>query len=400
MQPLPPAVVLGIDCLTGLQIARILWKKGVPVIGVAKDPNAAYCRTRAAVRIFSAAHFQDATQALLERLHDEFLATPVLMSATDDFVWWLDTHRDQIEPLAAFLIPPSETLALMADKSRFYRYAIENGLPLSDTRFVSSSAELSAAADEMSFPLLMKPARKTDEWMERSGGFKVLRVESADALLKTGRELLSVVDELILQRWVRGPDANMHSLYVCLDRSSAPLFESIVAKKLRQWPPDVGVGALALQVPGPDVVEAGLPLLRTLGYVGPGSFQFKQDEVTQKFYIIEMNTRTPLNYPLCEACGIEANYIHYCAAAGLPLPETRTITRPGGKWICWKTDLPSGYAHWKRGDLSLGEWFRSTSGHKRSGDICLSDPKPQLIEFGRKVRTGLSPKARATLFKK
>ena len=99
---------------------------------------------------------------------------------------------------------------------------------------------------------------------------------------------------MILQSWVRGSDANMHSLYLCLDHQSQPLTSCIVAKKLRQWPPDVGVGALAMQVDEEEVINIGLTILQKVGYVGPGSFQFKQDEISKKFYIIEMNTGRPL----------------------------------------------------------------------------------------------------------
>jgi len=324
---------------------------------------------------------------------------PVVIPCGDEFVWWLNDQRDVVGQHADFLIPPADTLRLLADKSRFYRYALEHQLPIPPTRFAATPEDLQAAAREMSFPLLLKPPRKTDEWMEASGGFKVLRVNDAEELLQIGPRLLAVSEELILQSWIPGPDANMHSLYICLDRQSQPLIDSLIAKKLRQWPPDIGVGALAVETRADEVVEAGLGILQGLGYIGPGSFQFKQDAASGKFYIIEMNARSPLNYPLCEACGIEATYTGYCAAAGLPLPDARTLSRPGSKWICWKTDLPSAYVHWKRGDLTIRDWLASLRGHKWSADFQWDDPQPLLADIIQKVKGGFSPKARQTLLK-
>ncbi|MBI9021388.1 MAG: hypothetical protein JEZ10_09080, partial [Verrucomicrobia bacterium] len=121
--------------------------------------------------------------------------------------------------------------------------------------------------------------------------------------------------------------------------------------------------------------------------VGLGHMELKKHAEDGTFYLIEMNTRAALNFPLCEACGIEMIYTHYCSAAGLPLPETRTATRPGSKWICWKTDLASAYFHWKRGDLSVREWWASIQGHKWSADIQLDDPVPLLADlFGKITR--------------
>ena len=43
----PYAIVIGLDCFTGLQTARILAGRGIPVIGIASDPQHACCRTKA-----------------------------------------------------------------------------------------------------------------------------------------------------------------------------------------------------------------------------------------------------------------------------------------------------------------------------------------------------------------
>lgn len=393
----PPLVLFGSDCLTGLQTARILWRKKVPVLGVANDPGSAYCRTRAVIRTVPASEIQDDAQPLLKMLHAQYGVRPVALACTDEFVWWMNDHREAIGEYADFLLPPSSALRLLADKASFYRHAMAHGLPVPETRFVTHTKELEAAGREMTFPLVLKPARRSPEWMEASGGFKVRRVENAAELRHTGPALCAAAGELILQTWVRGPDANMHSLYVWLDRQSHPLIASIVAKKIRQWPPDVGVGSLAVETQVDEVVRTGLGILQELGYAGPGSLQFKQDEVSGKFYVIEMNTRTPLNFPLCEACGVEATYTGYCAAAGLPLPANRTVTRPGSKWICWKTDLPSAYAHWKRGDLTVREWMASLRGPKWSADLQFDDLMPLLADLGAKIFGGRSPRWRNIL---
>jgi D-aspartate ligase len=49
-----PAVVAALDCITGLQTARILAARGVPVIGVAADRRHFCARTRVVRRVIEA----------------------------------------------------------------------------------------------------------------------------------------------------------------------------------------------------------------------------------------------------------------------------------------------------------------------------------------------------------
>jgi len=392
-----PVVLLGIDRLLGLQLARILWRRGLPTVGVAVDPGSPYCRTRAAQRIVPLHELERDPGGLLRSVERSFGARPVVIPCLDELVFWLNEHRDAVARDADFLLPGAEALELLADKGRFYRHLIERDLPLPPTRFVGSRDGLEDAARSARFPVVIKPPRRTPEWMRATGGFKVLRADSPADLRQLATPLLGVVPELVLQAWIEGGDDCMVSLFVCLDRQSRPVTTPLVARKLRQWPPDIGVGCLAQEEQHDELVATGLELLQGLGYVGTGSLQLKREAPTGKLFLIEMNTRFALNFPLCEACGIEATLCHVALAAGLPLPEARSITRPGSKWIAWKRDLASAYAHWRRGDLTARAWLESLRGPKRSADLQLRDPMPFLADLGRKLGGGLSGKASRTL---
>ena len=47
----PHAIVVGLDSMTGLQTARILSRRGVPVIAIARNPAHPCCRTNVCERI-------------------------------------------------------------------------------------------------------------------------------------------------------------------------------------------------------------------------------------------------------------------------------------------------------------------------------------------------------------
>lgn len=383
---MPPVILLGSDCLTGLQVARILWRKSISVIGIADNPSHAYCKSRAVTKTIASETMINNPAGLLQSLFKHYATRPVIMICTDAFVWWVDQHREEIQHYADFILPPSNTLQILSDKAKFYRYAIDNNLPIPETRFVSCTKELNTAAREMTFPLIAKPPRKSEQWLETNNGAKVLKFESSEELIKKNDSLLSSTDELILQAWIPGPTISNKELSICFDRQNK-LLASIVLQKIRLWPHDTGTGSLCEEIHNKEILGTGLDLFNRVEYVGTGQIEYKQDARDQKYYIIEMNVgRIALNFPLFEACGVEIIYATYCEAAGLPLPDNLTFSKRDSKWIAWNRDLASALKHWQQGDMTLREWLITLRGHKWSADIQWDDPLPFLLHTIKKAK--------------
>jgi predicted ATP-grasp superfamily ATP-dependent carboligase len=385
----PPVLLLGSDCLTGLQIARILWRQGVSVIGVADRPGSPYRWTRALRRTVEAAALGD-PEALLRAIGAEHGQRPVIMPCTDEHASWLATHQDRLRDHAHFLVPEAKVLERLSDKARFSRWIAERGRPrLPETRVVERPEEIEQAAREMRFPVVVKPPNKTAAWLAAASDAKACRVDGPEALLALAPGLQRAIGALVLQTWVPGDDAWSRELSFCLDAQGERVAD-VVLQKLRLWPDETGTGSLAVQVEDDEVREAALEMLRALGYAGPGQIEFKRDERDGTLCVIEVNPgRAALNFPLAEASGVALTLSWYCAAAGLPLPAERRVTRPGARWICWKRDLPAAFLAWRAGRLGLREWLRSIRGPRWSADLRLDDPVPQLAELVQRVAKAL-----------
>jgi len=389
----PPALLLGSDSLTGLQIARLLWRRRIPVIGLADRPGSPYCRSRAFSRTLGPGTLDDPVPAL-EALAADHGARPVLLACSDEHARWLNEHRNLLARHADFLLPDADTLDRLSDKARFYRYGLEQGLALPETRIVKTPEELERAARELGFPLVVKPPRRSAAWRAASGVSRALLVDHADALRRLVPRLQPSVGELVLQQWIPGPTSLGRELCVCLD-GRGELLAGVVLRKLRQWATGTGTGSLAEQVDDDEVLATGLHILRSAGYVGAGQLELKRDERDGRLYVIEMNAgRAALNFPLCEASGVEMTLTWYCASAGLPLPERRRVSRPGARWICWKRDLPAAFAAWRRGGLTLRQWRASLRGPRWSADVAADDPVPLLADALEKARRGIARAAR------
>ena len=100
-------------------------------------------------------------------------------------------------------------------------------------------------------------------------------------------------------------------------------------------------------------------------------------------------TNTLARSAIAEAGGVELLYTTYCDLAGLPLPEGRTQTYGGAKWIYLRHDLQAAFVAWRRGELGLREWWSSMRGSKAYAVFSASDPLPFVFDAMNALRQAL-----------
>ena len=106
----PAAIVIGMDNATGLQSARILQAKGVPVIGIATDPDHYCCRTRACERILVADTSSDELVRTLETLGPSLDQKAVLFPCTDLSVLLVSRNRERLTPYYHVMLSDAEVV--------------------------------------------------------------------------------------------------------------------------------------------------------------------------------------------------------------------------------------------------------------------------------------------------
>jgi len=381
---LPPAILVGLDSLQGLQAARILHGHAIPVIGVASDKRHAACRTNVCERVVLA---DTRGPALLEALIDLGPKLPekgLLVPCQDKSVRVVSRNRDLLSEHFTIVLPPPDAVELLMDKDAFHAYATERGLPVPTTVELLDREDAVRAAEELTFPCVIKPRLRTWEWDEHTK-LKVFKVDSAPALLDVFDRCRPWADRLIAQRWIEGGDDSLYSCNCYFDRESRPL-ATFVARKLRQWPPGAGSSCLGEEVRNDHVLETTLSLFGGLSYKGLGYLEMKRDAHTGDHYIIEPNVGRPTGRSaIAEAGGVPLLYTMYCDAMGFPLPEERTQRYSGAKWVSLRHDVQSACVYWLRGELSLREWMRSLRGRKAYAVFSRSDPVPFLVDLWQAV---------------
>lgn len=384
-----PAVVVGQDSATGLQTARILSARGIPVIGVADNPRHFGCRTRACNRIIATKTSGEELLECLEELGPTLPIKGVLFPCSDRSVLSISRGRRKLESWYHIALPDPETLELLLAKNRFASYCHENGFPTPRTMILGSRSDAEDAAERLDYPCVLKPSVRTVAW-DRGAGSKVLIVNRPQDLLGMYDHLAGKADELVIQEWIVGSDRDLFTCNCYFDAANKPLV-TFVTRKLRQWPPDIGVGSLAQECRNDEVLEETLRLFQGVNMRGLAYLEMKRDTPSDNYLITEANIGRPTGRSAtAEAGGVELLYTMYCDLLGWRLPDKLQQRYTEVKWIYLRQDIRAAFYRWRHGELTFAEWLKSLQGAKTFAVFSWSDPLPFVLDLlhsiGRKAR--------------
>ena len=376
----PVAIVVGLDSITGLQTARLLARRGIPVWAITNTMSHFAAHTRVCQKILQADTASENLIELLENIADRFSLKPVLYPCSDNSVLQISRNRVRLEDHYHFALPSHEAVTMLMSKAGFAHHAMEHGFRVPITVDVFEKSDLEAAIPRLRFPCVLKPALKDKRWLTQARQ-KVFKVSTADELVATFNRYSRMSDHFILQEWIDGPESDQFTCNCYFDRKGRPVV-AFVSRKIRQWPPGTGVGCLAVACRNDRVRDETIRLFQSVQYSGLGYVEMKLDQKTGELVLIEPNVGRPTGRSaMAEANGVELLYSMYCDLAGLPLPSDAAHESRPLKWIYWRQDLQSAFLQLYRRELSLLQWAKSLRGPKVDAVWSLSDPKPFVVDW-------------------
>jgi D-aspartate ligase len=374
----PPAVVFQVSYSCGLDVVRDLGRHGVPVLALDPDPAAIGLRSRyASGRVVpDPLADEEAFLTSLETLGALLPQRAVAFPSHDEFIWPLSRHAERLEPW--FIVPFSrwDVMSKVHDKRAQMEAAWRAGVDTPKTVFVSSGAELEAAADEIRFPAVLKPVE--------SLAFK-LRFHRHILDVETPAELQRIYDKvddlgvLILQERIPGGEDELWTVGSYLDAESRPL-AVFTGHKLRQYPHAGGSCLAGVSRWDDKLAEAALRLLQELHFHGVSQVEFKRDPRDGRFCLMEVNARHWKWHGLSARCGVNLSYAAYRDAIGDPYIARRQ--QDGVKWIVVNKDVPLALLEIAKRQRSAPEYVRSLRGTRMDGLHSLGDPLPGLLNAG------------------
>ena len=381
---LPVAVVVGTN-VTGLTVARALARNGVRVLGI-DEQRRGYLGFSGAFHWVRCDSFYDpGLIEFLDELARDLPQKAALFLTMDEHVKLVGQYGQHLKESYFFDIPDPEGVEVLMNKQRFAEFASANGWPIPRTYACETEADVRAAANELTFPVIMKPRMKTLAARMHSPK-KTFLCESAEHLLADYRVIAQWEPEVVVQEWIPGGDGEIYFSFHYFDSQGkeVAVFEG---KKIRQYIPDCGVTASAVGVETARVIPLSREILTRVNCSGFCSVEYKRDPRTDKFYIMEPTVgRVDLQLGVALANGVDIVSRAYFHLIGRPYPRSEKQTHHV-KWIRAKADFKSARFYVRRGDLSWSKYLQSISGAKRFAVWTPSD-YPMMLGFLAVTATG------------
>lgn len=375
----PHAVIIKLDSITGLQTSRILARYGIPVIGIADNPDNFCCRTNSCKQVLTANTSNEELIDILLKLGKELGGKSALFPCSDDSVLTVSRYREALKDLYGFVIADHEIIDLLMDKAKLYQYLTRGGFSIPTTYFVSNKSDLEEISNKVPYPCIVKPPRPTRTWSKYFDK-KVLKIRNPEELHAICDNCLRATDIFIIQEWIDGKDSNIYQYYYYFDKNHKPVI-NYTSRKLRQWPIVLGEASLVENCLNEPVPRESIDIYSNIQYKGIISLEIKIDEKSGKHFIIEPDVARPnTSIGLVEASAVPILYTMYCDALDMPLPPYTAPKHTGVKWISFGRDLLASRAYYNRGELTFKEWLNSIRGVNTFAVLSIRDPVPFIID--------------------
>ena len=315
----PPVFVLN-AYYSGLGIARNLHGRGIDVYSLSFDSSAPGFRSRFFKGTYDVPNGRDEPDALFRRLleirqyHD---ANPVIFATRDFDVLFLNEYRDRLGP--HFRVPQNCAVPVLMDKMELAKIARAHDIETPVTVACSSNEELESHIPVLRFPVVVKP-RFAHQWRAKGawqtvGARKAFLVGDADQLRREYRQLSTIGPEILIQEYISGEDTD---IVVCAGyvNEQHDLVAYFTAKKLRQSPPLFGTGCVVEALDVPAIVPITRRLLRVCRYTGLAEVEFKHDQSSGTYSLIEVNPRHWDQHELGTMAGINLSWVAYQESIG------------------------------------------------------------------------------------
>jgi D-aspartate ligase len=406
-----PPVLLTTPTFNGtLAAVRCLGQRGIPVTIAGDTPFAPARWSRYATRSvscpspFEPERFMDWLVAFGKREPGH-----VLYPSCDDLAWLFAHHANELSPYFRLYQPPAATVLELLDKKSLSLRCAEVGVPNPRTLFPGNVEEARVLAEQVGFPLIMKPrtqillrTRKKGHIVEDRNEFSERYSEFvADNMPhRLARAVMPDVEHPMLQALVPDAAGATYSLsgFISRDRRHTVVR---AAMKVLQRPRRVGVGVCFEDVQVDETALSGvMRLCEAVGYFGVFEAEFLPNQGTLE--LVDFNPRFYGQMGFEAARELDLPYLVWLGAVG----ESGKLAEAMSHASQWESGR--GYVYCDRfylatllflqglsGRMSTAErtrwreWLDAPTQHSRAFDAIDSpgDPWPAVVSKLREIGT-------------
>jgi D-aspartate ligase len=372
-----PAVVLVCHHHVGIGIVRSLGRLGVPVYCVDVDRFNPACLSKYCAGKFVWDLHNSPRSESVDFLLDigrKIGRRALLIPTSDIGAMLVDDNAERLSSSFIFPQRPGALTRSLCSKQEMFYLARKWGLPVPETAFPKSRADVVRYLETARLPVLLKPIYN----LHPSGNVKPWRM----MLVDTREELLSRYDTIenpaapnvMLQEYIPGPDEMTWTFNGYFDQHGECRV-AFTGRKLRNFPPYFGQASLAACEKNEYVRDATIGFMKSIGYRGPLDIGHRYDMRDGKYKVNDINPRVGAMFRLfVDENGMDVVRALYQDLTGQPVTPASTVE--GRRWVVEDVDLVSSVRYYRDRKFSLRGWINSYRGVREATFLARDDLLP------------------------
>ncbi len=383
------AVVLGANYYIGLSIIRCLGRKGIPVVVMEYKQEHAYgLKSKYISEKHIVPHYKIKEKEFIKSLVEyakKQETKPVLFPSADQYVEVIDRNVDVLKEYYLIFQTKKNFLIDLMDKNSLMKIAAKHNMPIPKTILVDEN--LKENLKDITYPCIIKPYDTTE--FTKAFRKKIFKVENQKDLTKHLKMAEDKGIDVFIQQIIKGFDDHMYTFDFYANTKSK-ITHYTTAHKFRQWPINFGASVYTEQRFVPELVDMSIRFLEDIGYKGFGEIEYKYDDITGRYYLLEINVRTTNFNVMLEKVGLNMPYIAYMDITGSPVENKVLDYSTGITFMYHLEDFLARRQYIKTGQLSRKEVFLSLFKKKAFAVFAIDDLAPYFsyisILFGKVFR--------------
>ena len=297
---------------------------------------------------------------------------PVLLASCDEGARFLSKHRNLLSKDFIVGVDNWDTISLLTDKFKMYMLAKEHGIDTPKTYQYDETFS--------SFPIILKP--RFNHFPIAASPKKAIKIFDKNSLVRIYDKLLSHTpkENILIQEYIPGPSSNIFS-FCAYSKKGEILSYYMALNKIREFPLEFGVGTFAKTIYDKELENLGKKLISVLQYTGISEIDFKKDPATNKFKLLEINSRFYAQNLLGKACGIDLADIYYKELVSKSKACLPSSYKNNTYWLDLTRDVPCLLKDIITGKVSLKELLNFIINRKVMALFSIKDPLPYICEI-------------------
>jgi D-aspartate ligase len=371
-----PVIVSGNDNVNNLGVVRALGRHGIKTILISSNRQDIVRYSRYTTERLNYPDPRESEDKYIESLLNygrQKKDKAVIIPTTDAAIMALSRHKDKLEPYFLLPFPNFEVVEKLVNKRLFYQLLGQLSIPYPRTYFPADLDELKTIGEEIEYPYIIKPAYM--HVFRMAFNAKCFFIDSSQKLDDAIGKLEAENQDVFLQEIIPGKE--LHSLSTYLNNKSK--FLSVCGyDKLRQDPPDFGVGTLWRSAYREEPANLALQILEAVNYYGFAEIEFIKDPRDNQYKCLEVNARTVVPNSLGARCGTDITYIGYLDTIGQHNGNTN-LPQSGILWVDEINDLRVCIKKVFKRETGILEIIKSLRGRKVYATASRDDLMPLFV---------------------